>query len=90
MFETLTKEAEDIEEGGTFLVRELPDFQVKIDFGEFIQESEESKINKYMKAVESGLMSVEYAVKKIWGDEMSEEEQQVMIQQIKGEPITPE
>lgn len=90
MFETLTKEAEDMEEGGTFLVRELPDFQVKINFGEFIQESEESKIDKYMKAVESGLMSIEYAVKKIWGDEMSEDEQQIMIQQIKGEPITPE
>lgn len=85
MFETLTKEAEDLEEGGTFLVRELPDFQVKIEFGEFIKETEEQKIDKYLKAVEGGLMSIEYAVQKIWGDELSEEEQLTMVQQITGQ-----
>ena len=85
VFETLTKEAEDLEEGGTFLVRELPDFQVKIEFGEFIKETEEQKIDKYLKAVEGGLMSIEYAVQKIWGDELSEEEQLTMVQQITGQ-----
>ena len=84
VFTKLTKEAEELEEGGTFLVRELPDFQVKIDFGEFIKESEEARIDRYSKAMKAGLISVEFAVRKIWGDELSEDEVIELVAQIKG------
>ena len=95
VFKTLTKEAEDLEEGGVFLVREIPDFKVKINFGEFIKDSEESLIDRYVKAMNAGIVSVEFVVRKIWGEELSEEEMAEMIQQIGsrskgGEAVEPE
>ena len=65
VFMKLTKEAEELEEGGTFLVRELPDFIVRINFGEFLKESEEARIERYSKAMKAGFMSIEFAIKKI-------------------------
>lgn len=77
----------DEQADGIYVVELPADFEVKSDFGEYIKQSLDEKSKTFIDLYEKGLISLEFAVKSIFGDEMSDEEMETMIEQIKNKPI---
>ena len=73
----------DEQADGIYVVELPADFEVKSDFGEYIKQSLDEKSKTFIDLYEKGLISLEFAVKSIFGDEMSDEEMETMIEQIK-------
>ena len=82
MFDMMITEAIEVSDG--VYVIDLPhDFQVKVNFGEFIKQTFEQKSKVYMDMYEKNLISLDFALHEIFEDEMSEDELTRLIIQTK-------
>ncbi len=84
VFDDLMKNSQQVSEG-TYYSEQIADFVVISNFGEFQEQTLSEKAEIYTKLFEKGLVSIEFAVEKIFGSELSEEQQLVLVIQLKNE-----
>lgn len=64
---------------GIYIIDKIDDFEVKVDFGAYAELNQTEKLNMYRDALNNKLCSVEFAITKTFGDELSDVELQRLI-----------